>query len=51
MRRVARKGFMQQRIYPLFGYYPWHCSNCRTEFMLRKKNHRRRRKEFKEGAE
>ena len=25
MRRFARKGFLQEKVYPFFGYYPWEC--------------------------
>ena len=26
--RIQRKGFLQRRIYALFGYYPWKCRRC-----------------------
>ena len=35
--RVEREGFMQEKIYPLFGYYPWRCKICRVHVMLRKR--------------
>lgn len=35
MRRRARIGFLQNRIFPLFGYYPWECLVCRKTRMLR----------------
>lgn len=35
--RVYRKGFMQERIYPHFGYYPWRCMSCGDHVMLRKR--------------
>ncbi len=38
VRRVERKGFMQKHIYPWFGYFPWSCRDCRTFFLLRKRN-------------
>ncbi len=44
--RVEREGFMQEKIYPLFGYYPWRCMKCRDRVMLRKRN--RARKKVKE---
>ena len=31
------RGFMQEKIYPLFGYYPWRCKICRVHVMLRKR--------------
>jgi hypothetical protein len=45
-RRLQRKGFLQTRIYPLFGYYPWVCGGCKTTFLMRKRHRRKsRRKE------
>lgn len=35
--RVYRNGFMQERIYPHFGYYPWRCMSCGDHVMLRKR--------------
>jgi hypothetical protein len=29
MRRELRKGFLQARIFPLFGLFPWECQLCR----------------------
>ena len=40
--RAKRKGFLQSRIAPLFGYYPWHCTQCKSNCMLRKRGERRR---------
>ena len=36
--RVERKGFMQKKIYPLFGYFPWRCKSCGDQVMLRKRH-------------
>jgi DNA-directed RNA polymerase subunit RPC12/RpoP len=33
--RVFRKGFLQIKIYPLFGYYPWKCRQCKGHSMLK----------------
>jgi hypothetical protein len=45
-RRIERKGFLQTRIYPLFGYYPWMCGACKTSFYMRKRQRRKsKRKE------
>jgi hypothetical protein len=33
--RLARSGFLQERIYPWFGKYPWECAQCRRLFLLR----------------
>jgi len=35
--RVHRKGFLQEKIYPIFGYYPWRCMHCGVQVMLRKR--------------
>jgi hypothetical protein len=43
-RRLERKGFMQQRVYPLLGYYPWVCGACKSTFMMRKRYRRRSKK-------
>ena len=37
MRRLARRGFLQNKVYPLLGFYPWECLACRTIMMLRKR--------------
>ena len=39
LRRLARQGFLQKKIYSKFGYYPWECPLCR-EPMLVKQQHR-----------
>jgi hypothetical protein len=35
MRRLARSGFLQRAILPLFGFYPWECFACRKIRCLR----------------
>jgi hypothetical protein len=35
--RIARRGFMREHVYSMFGYYPWECAICRREFMIRKR--------------
>ena len=32
--RVIRKGYFQEKIYPLFGYYPWQCMKCGVRVIL-----------------
>jgi len=51
LRRQERKSFLQQRIYPIFGFYPWYCPVCRKVTMLRKRymRKRRRKQEFVAG--
>jgi DNA-directed RNA polymerase subunit RPC12/RpoP len=48
-RRLERKGFLQDRVYPLFGYYPWVCGACKSIFLMRKRYRRKTKK--KEYAE
>jgi len=43
LRRLARKGFLQLKVYPLFGYYPWECPVCRKSQMIRKQHLRKGR--------
>jgi DNA-directed RNA polymerase subunit RPC12/RpoP len=33
--RSKRKGFLEKKIFSLFGYYPWRCEGCSTRFFLR----------------
>jgi predicted RNA-binding Zn-ribbon protein involved in translation (DUF1610 family) len=33
--RIKRRGFWQRRVLPLFGIYPWRCSECRKSSYLR----------------
>jgi ribosomal protein L37AE/L43A len=35
--RIARRGFLRTKVYPLFGFYPWECAMCRKEFLIRKR--------------
>jgi hypothetical protein len=43
LRRLARKGFLQLKVYPFFGYYPWECPVCRKTLMVRKQYLRKTR--------
>lgn len=36
--RTIRRGFFQEKIYPLVGFYPWRCKKCGLCLMLRKRN-------------
>ncbi len=33
--RVYRQGFFQERIYPIFGFFPWRCKTCSACMLLR----------------
>jgi hypothetical protein len=35
LRRITREGFLRTTLAPLFGYFPWRCSVCRTEQLLK----------------
>jgi len=35
--RIFRKGFLQERIYPWFGFYPWKCKDCKSCMFYRKR--------------
>jgi hypothetical protein len=35
VRRIKREGFFRIKLAPLFGFYPWRCSNCGTVQMLK----------------
>ena len=41
MRRIRREGFVRVILAPIFGYYPWRCSVCRTEKLVRTRGVRR----------
>jgi len=34
-RRLNRQGFLERRLLPLIGYFPWECSLCRKKIYLR----------------
>ena len=43
-RRVERATFMEKKIFPMFGYYPWMCGFCKSSFMARKRYRRKSQK-------
>ena len=43
MRRLMRESFLQRKVYPLFGYYPWECPICRQPILFKKRVSRKRR--------
>jgi hypothetical protein len=46
-RRVERKTFLEKRILPILGYYPWTCGFCKSSFLARKRNRRKsKRKDY-----
>jgi hypothetical protein len=46
---MERKGFLQERVLPALGYYPWVCATCKSTFLMRKRYRRKSKK--KEYAE
>jgi len=40
MRRLARRGFLQSKILPIVGYYPWECFACRNKKLMRSRGTR-----------
>lgn len=41
--RLERRGILQKKLLPFFGFYPWQCKGCGAEVMLRKRNRRHRK--------
>jgi DNA-directed RNA polymerase subunit RPC12/RpoP len=50
LRRLARQGFLQKKLYSRFGYYPWECPLCRELVMVRQQHRLKRRIEAEDGA-
>jgi hypothetical protein len=46
MRRLFRKGFLQNEVYSRLGYYPWECPFCKESQLIKKRDqHRKHRVE------
>jgi hypothetical protein len=41
MRRIKREGFVRVWLAPVFGYFPWRCSVCRSEQLLKARSYRK----------
>jgi len=50
MRRLMRESFLQRKVYPLFGYYPWECPLCRELVMFKARHRKRKRSKSKESS-
>jgi DNA-directed RNA polymerase subunit RPC12/RpoP len=48
--RLSRVGFLQKKIYPIFGYFPWQCTGCKGRVMIKKRGGTRRSKKRDSGA-
>jgi len=44
--RVERRGFLEEKIYPMFGYYPWKCRSCKARIQVRQREEQGRRHNF-----
>jgi transposase-like protein len=49
--RINRTSFLERRIYPLFGYYPWKCGGCGSTFLYRFKGNKIRRRKSDKSSE
>jgi DNA-directed RNA polymerase subunit RPC12/RpoP len=38
LRRLERKGFLQNKVYSFFGYYPWRCGACKASFYMKRRS-------------
>jgi hypothetical protein len=38
MRRLMRESFLQRKVYPFFGYYPWECPLCREPILYKQRS-------------
>ena len=41
IKRMRREGFFKRKICSAFGYYPWRCTKCLGNFLLKKRALRR----------
>jgi hypothetical protein len=41
MRRIKREGILRKWLAPLFGYFPWRCSSCQVEKLLKSRGKKR----------
>jgi DNA-directed RNA polymerase subunit RPC12/RpoP len=35
--RIFRRGYLQEKIYPLLGFYPWRCKRCGMRLITRER--------------
>jgi len=42
--RVKRSGLLQRFVFHRFGLYPWECSNCRKNFLLKNRGKLKQRR-------
>jgi len=51
LRREHRSGFLQKKVFPIFGLFPWECSMCRKVRLYRMEFKLHRSKEKREYQE
>jgi hypothetical protein len=51
IQRMRREGFLQNKVYPLFGFYPWRCPECKTRYLLRSRGAKHTRPQSAAGAQ
>ena len=39
LRRLAREGFLERKIFSFLGYFPWECVMCRKRLFFRDDGH------------
>jgi hypothetical protein len=44
MRRIAREGLLENRVYAKAGLYPWECPLCRDRVLLKNRGAKIRKK-------
>jgi ssDNA-binding Zn-finger/Zn-ribbon topoisomerase 1 len=46
LKRMARRGFLRRKIYPIFGYYPWLCTGCKGSVLIKNRGESRKNREL-----
>jgi hypothetical protein len=41
--RVNREGFLENRVYNRWGYYPWLCASCKRRSIVKARGERRKK--------
>jgi hypothetical protein len=50
MRRIKREGFLRKWLAPVLGYYPWRCSYCQKEQLLKSRGKKRSSEDASESS-
>jgi DNA-directed RNA polymerase subunit RPC12/RpoP len=46
MKRIRGTGFLQARVCSIFGYYPWRCTKCLGNFLIKIRGESKRHQEL-----